>query len=133
MANRDYYETLGVPRSASEADLKKAYRKLALENHPDRNPDDPAAEERFKAIGEAYAVLSDPEKRAQYDRFGFVGGPGAEGGHGGFSADFGDLGGFTDLFDSLFGDAFGAGGGAGVAGPVAASAARTCDTTSSFR
>lgn len=111
MANRDYYETLGVPRSASEADLKKAYRKLALENHPDRNPDDPAAEERFKAIGEAYAVLSDPEKRAQYDRFGFVGGPGAEGGHGGFSADFGDLGGFTDLFDSLFGDAFGAGGG----------------------
>jgi molecular chaperone DnaJ len=109
LSRRDYYEVLGVTRSASDTDLKKAYRKLALESHPDRHPDDPVAEERFKEISEAYAVLSDANKRAQYDRFGHAaGGPG---GMGGFSADFGDLGGFTDLFESLFGDAFGAGGG----------------------
>ena len=110
MSKRDYYEVLGCSRDAGAADLKKAYRKLAMESHPDRNPNDRAAEERFKEISEAYAVLSDEEKRAQYDRFGHAAsGPGA--GPGGFSADFGDLGGFQDLFESLFGDSFGGGGG----------------------
>ena len=70
MPKRDYYQVLGVERGASESDLKKAYRQLALESHPDRNPDDPGAEERFKELSEAYAVLSDSEKRLRYDRFG---------------------------------------------------------------
>ena len=109
MSKRDYYEVLGCSRDASAPDLKKAYRKLAMENHPDRNPNDTAAEERFKEISEAYAVLSDDEKRAQYDRFGHqAGGPG---GPGGFSSDFGDLGGFQDLFENLFGEGFSGGGG----------------------
>lgn len=108
MSKRDYYEVLGVDRGVDEGGLKKAYRKLALQFHPDRNPDDDTAEERFKEVSEAYAVLSDPEKRARYDRFGHagVGGPGA-----GPGADFGDLGGFTDLFNDLFGDIFGGGRG----------------------
>lgn len=110
MSKRDYYEVLGVARGASEADLKKAYRKLALQYHPDRNPDDPTAEERFKEVSEAYAVLSDAEKRTRYDRFGHagIGGPGA-----GPGGDFGDLGNFGDLFNDLFGDIFGGGGGRG--------------------
>ncbi len=112
MAKRDFYETLGVSRSADDAELKTAYRKLALENHPDRNPDDPAAEERFKEISEAYAVLSNPEKRRAYDRFGHQG----LGGPGGGAPDFGDLGGFTDLFNDLFGDVFGGGRRGGRAG-----------------
>ncbi len=111
MSKRDYYDVLGVERGTSESDLKKAYRKLAMECHPDRHPDDPAAEERFKQVSEAYAVLSDTEKRARYDRFGHagLGGPGG----GGPSADFGDLGNFGDLFNDLFGDIFGGGGGRG--------------------
>ena len=110
MARRDYYDVLGVARGTSEGDLKKAYRQLALECHPDRNPDDPDSEERFKEISEAYSVLSDPEKRSSYDRFGHQGvaGPGRPG-----PGDFGDLGGFTDLFNDLFGDIFGSGGGFG--------------------
>ena len=108
MAKRDYYEILGVARNADADELKKAYRAIAMRDHPDRNPDDSAAEERFKEASEAYAVLSDPEKRSAYDRFGHAGvGAGAPGG--GFQ-DFGDLGGFTDLFDDLFGDLFGGGG-----------------------
>ncbi len=101
MSKQDYYEVLGVSRDASEGELKKVYRQLTLEHHPARNDGDPAAEEMFKQVSEAYAVLSDPEKRARYDRFGHagLGGPGA--------ADFGDLGGFTDLFNDLFGDIFG--------------------------
>jgi molecular chaperone DnaJ len=113
VSKRDYYEVLGVGREATEAELKRIYRKLALECHPDRHPDDPDAEERFKELSEAYAVLSDSEKRARYDRFGHQGvgmaGPGP--------GDFGDLGGFTDLFSDLFGDIFGGGGRRGGGGP----------------
>ena len=110
MARRDYYEILGVSRDVGEAELKKAYRAKAMADHPDRNPDDPAAEERFKETSEAYAVLSDPEKRNAYDRFGHAGvGAGAGGGF----QDFGDLGNFSDLFSDLFGDIFGGGGGRG--------------------
>ncbi len=107
LAKRDYYEVLEVPRDADDAALKKAYRQLALQYHPDRNSDDPTAEERFKEVSEAYAVLSNVEKRSAYDRFGHAGvaGPGATGG----GPDFGDLGGFADVFNDLFGDIFGAG------------------------
>jgi molecular chaperone DnaJ len=104
LAKRDYYEVLGVSRDASAEELKKAYRRLALQFHPDRNPDDPAAEERFKEASEAYAVLSDAQKRRSYDRFGFEG---VGTGPGGFATDFGDLGNFGDLFNDLFGDLFG--------------------------
>jgi len=109
LAKRDYYEVLSVSRDVDEALLKKAYRGLALKYHPDRNPGDAEAEERFKEASEAYAILSDPEKRRAYDRFGFDAvniGQGA-GGYG----DFGDLGGFGDVFGDLFGDLFGARGG----------------------
>jgi molecular chaperone DnaJ len=104
LAKRDYYEVLGVSRSANGEELKKAYRRLALQHHPDRNPDDPDAEERFKEASEAYSVLADADKRRAYDRFGFEGVAGA--GSGGFQ-DFGDLGSFGDLFNDLFGDLFG--------------------------
>jgi molecular chaperone DnaJ len=104
VSKRDYYEILGVPRSAGDADLKSAYRKLALEHHPDRNPDDEEAERRFKEASEAYAVLSDGEKRRAYDRFGHQG-VGAGDGQG--FADFGDLGNVGDVFNDLFGDLFG--------------------------
>ena len=97
MATRDYYEILGVSRTAEEAEIKKAYRQLAMKYHPDRNPGDKSAEEKFKTINEAYAVLSDPEKRTQYDRFGRVDLP--PGG-----VDFGDVGVlFEDLFEGFFG------------------------------
>lgn len=107
MAKRDYYEVLGVDKSASEDEIKKAYRKIAIKYHPDRNPDDPKAEEKFKEAAEAYSVLNDAQKRQQYDQFGFEG-PG--GGFGGF----GDGAGFSmdDIF-SMFGDVFGGGAGFG--------------------
>jgi len=108
VSKRDYYEVLGVDRGASANDLKSAYRRLAMEFHPDRNPDDPVAEDRFKELSEAYGVLSDEEKRARYDRFGHAG----LGGQGG-AQDFGDFGGFGDIFNDLFGDIFGGGGGGG--------------------
>ena len=98
---RDYYDLLGVARNASEADIKKAYRLLAFQYHPDRNPNDKEAEERFKDISEAYAVLSDQEKRAQYDRFGRVDGLRTDFGFTGF----GDL--FGDLFEGFFGGTVG--------------------------
>lgn len=102
MSKRDYYEVLGVSRDAGPDELKKAYRRLALQFHPDRNPGDAQAEDRFKEASEAYAVLSDADKRRQYDRFGFEGV--GTGGPGGFPGGFGD---FTDLFNDLFGDLFG--------------------------
>lgn len=110
MAKRDYYEVLGVERSATEDEIKKAYRKLALKYHPDRNPGDKEAEEKFKEAAEAYDVLHDAQKRQQYDRFGFEA-PGSSG-FGGFSS-----GGFSveDIF-SMFGDVFGGGFGSGFGG-----------------
>ncbi len=113
MAKQDYYETLDLSRGAGEADLKKAYRKLAMQYHPDRNPDDAKAERRFKEVSEAYAVLRDADKRAAYDRFGHAafenggGGPGA----GGFDANFNA--GFADIFEEMFGDFMGGGRGGG--------------------
>jgi molecular chaperone DnaJ len=104
---RDYYEVLGVEQSASDDDLKKAYRKLALRYHPDKNPGDKVAEERFKEIGEAYQVLCDAERRAAYDRYGHA--AFEQGGFGGF--DFGA--GFEDILGDLFGDLFGTGRGRG--------------------
>src|SRR6266498_1829114 len=95
---KDLYETLGVSKGASQDEIKKAYRKLARQHHPDANPGDAAAEERFKEIQTAYDVLSDTEKRKQYDAFGNGRGPGAGGQP--FNFDVGDLG---DLFGNLFG------------------------------
>jgi len=106
MAKRDYYEILGVAKGVSEADLKKAYRRVAMKYHPDRNPDDKDAEEKFKEASEAYEVLSDENKRAAYDQYGHAGLEGAGGMGGGFSG-----GGFSDIFGDVFGDIFGGGGG----------------------
>ena len=93
MSDRDYYEVLGVGKDASADDIKKAYRRMAMKYHPDRNPGDKVAEEKFKEIGEAYAVLSDDQKRAAYDRYGKAGvDPSAAGGPGGFGG-FGNLNG----------------------------------------
>lgn len=111
MSPRDYYEILGVSRTASDQEIKKAYRRLALKFHPDRNPGDHAAEERFKEAAEAYAVLADGDKRARYDRFGHAGvsgatGPGAAGFDPSIFAEFSDIfGGLGDIFG--FGDVFG--------------------------
>jgi molecular chaperone DnaJ len=108
MAKQDFYELLGVQRGASAADIKKAYRKLAMQHHPDRNPGDKAAEHKFKELSEAYEILKDDQKRAAYDRFGHAafenagGGPGA-GPFGGF----GGAGGFADIFDEMFGEFMG--------------------------
>ena len=101
---RDYYEVLGVEKTVTEAELKKAYRKVAKKYHPDTNPGDEEAAEKFKEAAEAYAILSDPEKRSQYDRFGHAAFD-QNGGPGGF--DFGDMG---DIFGDIFGDLFGGGG-----------------------
>ena len=80
MSKQDYYETLGVTKSSSEQEIKKAFRRLAMKYHPDRNPNDKAAEKKFKSINEAYGILSDPEKKAAYDQFGHAGVEGAAGG-----------------------------------------------------
>ena len=107
----DYYELLGVSRDIGAEELKKAYRKAALRYHPDRNPDDKAAEEKFKDLSEAYQVLSDPEKRVQYDRFGHAA---FEQGAGGFSGGFDfSTHNFEDIFGDIFGDFFGGGSRAG--------------------
>jgi len=100
---RDYYEVLGVARTAGEAELKSAFRKIALEHHPDRNPDNPKSEEIFKEAAEAYEVLTDSEKRARYDRMGHAG----VGAGGAYNVDFGNM---ADIFAEIFGDFFGARG-----------------------
>ena len=106
MAKRDYYEVLGVNKGASEAELKSAFRKLAMKYHPDKNPGDKNAEIHFKEINEAYQTLSDAQKRAAYDRFGHAaftqGGGGA-----GFGADFSDF--MSDIFENFFGETRGRG------------------------
>ena len=122
MAYKDYYDTLGVTRSASEAEIKSAYRKLAKQYHPDKNPNDKSASEKFKEMGEAYAVLSDPEKKKVYDTYGHSGQvpPGAYGGQQG-GPDFSGFGGvdgsqFSDFFQGLFGRGGGRGGMGGMGG-----------------
>jgi molecular chaperone DnaJ len=110
MAKRDFYEILGVAKNASEEEIKKSYRKLAMKYHPDRNPDSKESEEKFKEVKEAYEMLTNPEKREAYDRYGHAGvdpnmGGGGGGGFGG--------GGFADSFGDIFGDIFGGGGGRG--------------------
>mgnify|MGYP006336771175 FL=1 len=107
MAKRDYYEVLGVGRDASEADIKKAYRRLAMKHHPDRNPDDPKAEAAFKEAKEAYEVLSEKDKRSVYDQHGHAGVEAAAGGRGGPGMNPGDA--FGDIFGDVFGDIFGGG------------------------
>ena len=108
MAKRDYYEILDVARNASDDEIKKAYRKLAMKYHPDRNQDTPSAEEKFKEVKEAYEMLTNPEKREAYDRYGHAGVDPNMGGGGGFG---GGAGGFADSFGDIFGDIFGGGGG----------------------
>jgi molecular chaperone DnaJ len=106
MAKRDYYDILGVSKGASDAEIKKAYRKVAIKYHPDKNPDDPSAEDKFKEAAEAYEVLRDPQKRQRYDQFGHEGMKGGAGGFGGGGMNM------EDIF-SQFGDIFGGGGGGG--------------------
>lgn len=113
MSKRDYYEVLGVDRDTSEKELKKAYRRVAMKFHPDRNPDDKEAEEKFKEASEAYEILSDANKRAAYDQFGHAGVDPSQGGMGGGAGGFGN---FSDIFGDVFGDIFG-GGGHGRGGP----------------
>ena len=110
MSKRDYYEILGVAKGASEQELKKAYRRVAMKFHPDRNPDNKEAEDKFKEASEAYEVLSDANKRAAYDQYGHAGVEGA-GGMGGAGA--GGFGNFSDIFGDVFGDIFGGAGGRG--------------------
>ena len=111
MEKRDYYEVLGVTKTSTPEEIKKAYRKMAMKYHPDRNPGDKEAEEKFKEAAEAYDVLSNPDKKACYDQFGHEGLKGMGGGPGGFDAS--DLGSIFSHFGSIFGDLFGDGGGFG--------------------
>src|SRR6201991_3105692 len=117
MSKRDYYEILGVAKGASTDEIKKAYRKVAMQHHPDRNPGDKAAEEKFKEAAEAYEVLSDADKKAQYDRYGHAGVSGNGRGFGGQNVNMEDIfSQFGDIFgDDLFGNFFGGrrGGGSG--------------------
>ena len=110
MAKRDFYEVLGVDSSASAQEVKKAFRRIAMKYHPDRNPDDKDADEKFKEAQEAYEILSDADKKAAYDRYGHAGVDQNGGGQGGA--------GFSDVFGDVFGDIFGGGGGRGRSGPA---------------
>src|SRR5687767_15809540 len=111
MAKRDYYEVLGLSREATDDDIKKAYRKLAIKFHPDKNPGDKEAEERFKEVGEAYEALADPQKRAAYDQYGHAAFDRARG----FGGGRGGGGGFHDPFE-IFREVFSGGGGGGEIG-----------------
>lgn len=117
MSKRDYYEALGVQKNASEADIKKAYRRMAMKFHPDRNPDDKEADTKFKEAKEAYEVLSDAQKRAAYDQFGHAGVDPAAGGFGGGAGFGGGGASFSDIFGDVFGDIFGGGRGGPGGGP----------------
>lgn len=108
MSKRDFYDILGVNRDAGEDEIKKAYRKLAMKYHPDRNPDNPKAEEHFKEVKEAYEILSDSQKRAAYDQYGHAGVDPQAGMGGGFGG-FGGAGGFSDAFGGIFDEIFGGG------------------------
>lgn len=115
MSKRDYYEILGVSKDVSEKDLKKAYRRVAMKHHPDRNPDDKESEEKFKEASEAYEILSDSQKRGAYDQYGHAGVDGSAGGFGGGAG--AGAGNFSDIFGDVFGDIFGGGGGGRQRGP----------------
>ena len=112
MAKQDYYEVLGITKSASSSEIKKAYRKMAIKYHPDKNPDDKSAEEKFKIAAEAYEILSDPDKKARYDQFGHQAFEGA-GGFGGGGMNMDDI---FSQFGDIFGGAFGGGGFGGFGG-----------------
>lgn len=112
MSKRDYYEVLGLSKTASDEDIKRAYKKLAMKHHPDRNPDDSSAEEKFKEVKEAYEILSDAQKRSAYDQFGHAG---VDSSMGGGAQGFGGFGGFNDIFENIFGG----GGRGGYSGPRA--------------
>ncbi len=114
MSKRDYYEILGVERDVSERDLKKAYRRVAMKYHPDRNPDDKDSEDKFKEASEAYEILSDSQKRAAYDQYGHAGVDPQSG----MGAGAGGFGSFSDIFGDVFGDIFGGGAGRGRGGPA---------------
>ena len=107
MAKRDYYDILGVSKSSSKEDIKKAYRKLALKYHPDKNKGNKASEEKFKEASEAYHVLSDEKRKTNYDQFGHAAFDGAGGGQGFSNFDFSSS--FSDIFEDFFGDNFGGG------------------------
>jgi len=107
MSKRDYYEVLGLQKGADEKEIKKAYRRMAMKFHPDRNPDDKEAESKFKEVSEAYEVLSDSQKRQAYEQFGHAG----VDGQGGFGGQGGGAGSFSDIFGDVFGDIFGGSGG----------------------
>src|SRR5262249_47798603 len=109
MSKRDYYKVLDVPKTATEAEIKKSYRRLAMKHHPDRNPNDKEAEELFKEAKEACEVLTDAQKRAAYDQYGHAGVEAASRGAGGRPGGFGPGDAFSDIFGDVFGESFGAG------------------------